>query len=113
MNTSSPAHQELVQEIIASERACVQAIRDVDTTQMAALMADEYAVIADDGRVRNKAEDLASYSAGDRHWEFAESDEYGVRVYGDSAMLIGRWRASVGSMPVIALTMPRALWPTM
>jgi ketosteroid isomerase-like protein len=82
-----------IQEVIATERAWVEAHRTLDVEQLAALMADEYAVINGEGRVLGKVEDLASYTTGDRHWDFAESDEYDVRVYGDTALLIGRWRA--------------------
>jgi ketosteroid isomerase-like protein len=81
------------QEVIATERAWVEAHRNLDIARLASLMADEYVVITEDGRVLGKEEDLASYSTGDRHWEFAESDEYDLRVYGNSAILIGRWRA--------------------
>jgi ketosteroid isomerase-like protein len=90
-HTTDPAL--LLQEVIATERAWVEAHRKLDIAQLAALMAEEYAVITQDGRVLNKAEDLASYSTGDRHWDFAESDQYDLRLYGESAILIGRWRA--------------------
>src|SRR3954464_3438725 len=86
-------HSQTLQEVIATERAWVKAHRSLDIAQLAALMADEYAVITRDGRVLGTAEDLASYSSGERHWDFAESDEYDVRIYGDTAILIGRWRA--------------------
>jgi ketosteroid isomerase-like protein len=82
-----------IQEVIATERAWVEAHRNLDIATLASLMADEYAVITSDGQVLGKEQDLASYSTGDRHWDFAESDEYDVRVYGDTAILIGRWRA--------------------
>ena len=84
---------EAVLEVIATERAWVEAIRKVDVAALASIMADEYAVISEDGQVLGKSEDLASYSTGNRHWDFAESDEYDVRVYGNTAILIGRWRA--------------------
>jgi hypothetical protein len=29
----------------------------------------------------------------ERAWEVAEGDEYDVRVYGDTALIIGRWTA--------------------
>ena len=51
-----------------------------------------YVDIGSDGRMYNKSEDLASYRTN-RVWEFAESDEYDIRPYGDIAILIGRWRA--------------------
>ena len=36
---------------------------------------------------------LASFRSGERYWAEARSDEHHVRVYGDAAVVVGRWRA--------------------
>ena len=84
---------DIVQEVIQAERAWVEAHLRLDVAALERLMADEYKHIQADGTVVGKAGDLASYQTGDRHWEFAESDEYDIQVYGRTAVLIGRWRA--------------------
>jgi ketosteroid isomerase-like protein len=83
----------LIQEVLQVEQAWVEAHRQLDVATLERLMADDYFVIRSDGSVAGKEEDLASYLAGDRHWEYAEGDQYDVRIYGHTAVLSGRWRA--------------------
>jgi ketosteroid isomerase-like protein len=83
----------LINEVLQAERAWVEAHRRLDVAALDRLMAEEYKHIRADGVVVGKAKDLTSYQTGDRYWEFAESDEYDVQVYGHTAVLIGRWRA--------------------
>src|SRR5215203_1848754 len=45
------------------------------------------------GRVVGKEQALASFRSGERAWEEAHSDEHDVRIYGDIAVVTGRWRA--------------------
>jgi ketosteroid isomerase-like protein len=92
MNTSKPV-KEMVWEVVQTEREWVEAHRQLDIAALERIMADEYKHIRADGVVVGKAEDLASYQTGDRYWDFAESDEYDIQLYGDTAVLIGRWRA--------------------
>jgi ketosteroid isomerase-like protein len=83
----------LIQEVLQVEQAWVEAHRQLDLATLERLMADDYFVIRSDGSVAGKEEDLASYGTGDRYWEYAEGDEYDVRIYGHTAVLSGRWRA--------------------
>ena len=85
--------KELVREVLQAERVWVEAHRRLDIAALDRLMADDYRHIRTDGSVVGKAEDLVSYQTGDRYWDFAESDEYDIQVYGHTAVLIGRWRA--------------------
>lgn len=87
-------------DVIAAERAWVEAHRTLDVGKLASLMADDYACIWDNGRVVGKTEELASYQRPDRYWDFAESDEYDLDVRGDTAILIGRWRGRGVNGPV-------------
>ena len=90
---SNQQDAELIREVIQAEQAWVEAHRRLDIATLDRLMADDYKHIRADGQVIGKAEDLASYQSGDRYWEFAESDEYDIQLYGRTAVLIGRWRA--------------------
>ena len=83
----------LTQEVRQVEREWVEAHRQLDVSTLERLMADDYFVIRSDGSVAGKQEDLDSYRAGDRHWEYAEGDQYDIRIYGHTAVLTGRWRA--------------------
>ena len=56
-------------------------------------MAYEGTQINSVGRVVSKAKVIASFDSGERHWDEAHSNEFRVRVYGETAMVIGRWQA--------------------
>lgn len=56
-------------------------------------MADDYYRIESDGSVSDRAQTLARYTPEARSWEHAQGDEYIVRLYGDTAIVIGRWTA--------------------
>lgn len=80
-------------EVLAVERAWTEAHLRGDVATIAALMAPDYVRIQADGSVADRAAVLAAYVPEQRHWELAEGDEYDVRIYGDTALVIGRWRA--------------------
>jgi uncharacterized protein (TIGR02246 family) len=82
-----------IEAVLAAEREWVRAHQELDLQAIDRLMGDDYHIVQSDGRVAGKAEALASYQSGTRDWETAESDEYHVRVYGDTAIVLGRWRA--------------------
>ena len=85
------ATAEAVQEVLAVERRWVEAHRQLDIETLAEIMADDYTQIRSDGSVINKTQALASYASLTRHWDYAESDQYQIRIYGNTALLIGRW----------------------
>ena len=82
-----------IEEVLDAERAWLEAHRQLDVNALTQLMAEEYTIIRPDGQVVGKQEALGSYRSQTRGWVFAASDEYHVRVYGDAAVVIGRWRA--------------------
>ncbi len=82
-----------IAEVMAAERAWTQAHLHGDFTTLARMMAEDYVRIQPDGSVVDRAACLASYVPEARQWEMAEGDEYDVRVYGDTALVVGRWRA--------------------
>jgi len=57
------------------------------------LMADAYTQVDSQGELIGKQQILASFQAEKRYWQQAESDEYHVRIHGDVAVVLGRWRA--------------------
>ncbi len=56
-------------------------------------MAPDYVQVDGSGRLVDKEEVLASFRSGERNWVEAHSDDHRVRVYGDVAVVVGRWRA--------------------
>ena len=82
-----------VSQILQAEREWLLAHLNCDVEALDRLMANEYAQINSTGRIVRKAEVIASFESGTRHWDEAHSDELQVRVYGEAAVVIGRWQA--------------------
>lgn len=82
----------LIKEVLNVERRWVEAHRNLDLESIRDMLADDYRQIQADGTVIGKDELIQSYRSGLRRWEYAESDEYEVRLSGGVALLIGRWR---------------------
>ena len=85
--------QALVQEVLAAEQAWLEAHTALDVEAIDHLMHSDYTIIRPDGAVVGKEEALASYQDDARHWDYAQSDQLNVRLYDDTAVVIGRWRA--------------------
>jgi ketosteroid isomerase-like protein len=79
--------------VLQTEREWVEAHLRLDLTAIARIMADEYVIIGQNGTVITREQALASYRNDRRRWEYARSDELDVRLYGDTAVVIGRWTA--------------------
>lgn len=88
MNT--PAND--IETIIQAEQALAAAHLTLDIATIDLLLHPNYVIIQPSGVHENKAQTLASLQSEDRHWELAESDDMAVRLYGDSAVVTGRWR---------------------
>jgi ketosteroid isomerase-like protein len=82
-----------LEAVMRAERAWTDAHVNGDVETLARLMADDYLKIESDGSVSDRAATLAKYTPATRAWEKAIGDEYIVRVYGDTAIVIGRWTA--------------------
>jgi ketosteroid isomerase-like protein len=87
------ADTEVIAEVIQAEQRWAAAYRTLDLATLDALMADEYTIIQPGGQLVGKVETLVSLASGQRGWDCAESDQHAVRIYGDTAVVIGRWRA--------------------
>lgn len=83
---------ELKNEIIVVEHAWLEAHRTIDLSILEMLMHPNYIIIKPGGEVISKKEALDSYKNG-RQWEEASIDELDIRIYGDSAVVIGKWQA--------------------
>lgn len=81
------------QEILNVERAWTDAHLHGDVQTLEEIMAFDYVKIQPDGSMSDKRTTLASYQPDRRAWDVARADEYNVRIYGDTAVVIGRWTA--------------------
>ena len=81
------------EEVLAAEEEWTQAHLNTDVKSIDRLMHPDYTIIKPDGDIWNKETALASYIPGKRDWTQAESSEHRVRIYGDTAIVIGLWKA--------------------
>lgn len=84
---------DLSAEVMEVERAWTQAHLYGDFATIERLMAEDYLKIQPDGSLLNKREAMATYVPEEREWEVAEGDEYELRIYGETALVFGRWTA--------------------
>jgi ketosteroid isomerase-like protein len=82
-----------VEEVLLAEREWLLAHLRLDVPALDGLMAPDYLQIGARGHPVTKEQVLASFRSGERHWMEAHSEEHDVRVYGDTAVVVGRWRA--------------------
>ena len=80
-------------EVLAAEEAWTQAHLDTDVEALDQLMHRDYMILKPDGSVWDKKTALASYVPGKRDWSEAGSSDHHIRIYGDTAVVIGVWRA--------------------
>ncbi|HEV8043669.1 MAG TPA: nuclear transport factor 2 family protein [Rubrobacter sp.] len=81
------------EEVLRAEREWLLAHLRLDVPALEALMAPDYVQVDGGGSVVGREQILDSFRAGERGWTGAHSDEHSVRVYGDTAVVVGRWRA--------------------
>jgi ketosteroid isomerase-like protein len=78
--------------LIAAEEALAAAHLTLDLATLDRLLHPDYVIVQPGGAIEDKAQTLASFTTGDRHWDLAQSDEMTVRIHGDTAVVTGRWR---------------------
>ena len=83
--------EQTVSAVLAAEAAWAAAYRTLDLAALESMMADEYAIIQPGGEIVDKAATLASLRSGQRHWQVATSDDHHVQIYGEAAVVRGRW----------------------
>ena len=82
-----------LEEVMEAEKDWTQAHLDTDVMALDRLMHRDYTIIKPDGSVWGKEKALASYVPGKRDWIEAGSSDHMVRIYGDTAIVIGVWKA--------------------
>jgi ketosteroid isomerase-like protein len=84
----------LLEKLLKTEQKWADAHLSLDLNALEDILSDQYRQIQSDGSVIEMGELLTSYRSGNRRWNVAESDEHEVRILGDVAFLIGRWRGA-------------------
>jgi ketosteroid isomerase-like protein len=82
-----------VGQVLLAEREWLLAHLRLDIPALDRLMDPDYLQIDARGKTVNKGQILASFRSGERHWREAHSDEHLVRVYAETAVVVGRWQA--------------------
>ena len=60
---------------------------------LGAIFADTFILTTSDGKTRTRAEVLAQVKSGEIKYETSKVDDMKVYVYGDAAVVNGRWKA--------------------
>lgn len=92
--TTFPTAADDVEAVAQAEYNLAIAHLRLDLTTLEHLLHPDYVIVQPGGTVETKAEVLASYRTGTRYWDTAQADQLDIRLYGDTAIVIGRWRAS-------------------
>ena len=80
--------------VAQAEHQLAAAHLQLDLKTIEYLLHPDYVIVQPGGKVETKAEVIASYDTGLRHWDTALVDQLDIRLYGDTAIVVGRWRAS-------------------
>ena len=80
------------EELLKLEKEFARAIVKNDAEAIRQFLADDWVIIDADGGIINKARFLGVVESGALTHEMMESDDVGVRIYGDSAVVSGLTR---------------------
>jgi ketosteroid isomerase-like protein len=80
----------LEDELISVAHDWDRAMVENDAEAIGSYMADDWSIIGSDGSVADKASFLALVKSGDLIHDVMESDDFHIRVYGDTAVVIAR-----------------------
>lgn len=78
-------------DILKTEKRWVEAHLTLNTQDIEDILDNDYKRIEND-KIVTKAEVLASYKSGHRHWDVAEGRDYTVNIHGNFATVVGTWR---------------------
>jgi uncharacterized protein (TIGR02246 family) len=78
-------------ELLRLEEARVQALLRRDFATLERIMAEDCIHVESNGTVRTTAQFLAAFKAGEFTFEAFDIEENRVRLYGDTAVVIGRY----------------------
>ena len=88
-NTDSGTEQELLKKNKEYDEALVQE----DVSALERIFADEFVYTSTAGELINMGQQLEAIKSGDLKIEYGKSDEVRVRVYGNTAVMTGRFIA--------------------
>lgn len=80
--------------VAAAEHALAAAHLGPDLAVIDQLIHADYIIVQPGGAIETKADVLASYRTGTRHWDRAAVDTLAIRLHADTAIVTGIWRAS-------------------
>src|SRR5262245_37431267 len=95
--TTSPAANTTVtaanteQEIRSLNLEYDKAIVQQDAAALERLLAEDFAVTKMGGKISNNAQEIADAKSGETKFETGRSEDVKVRLYGDTAIVNGRW----------------------
>lgn len=81
------------EEVLKAEEKWAKAHFESDVKTIDELIHPDYSIIKPDGSVWDRETALASYIPGKREWSEAESSQHNVKIYGETAIVIGVWKA--------------------
>jgi ketosteroid isomerase-like protein len=83
-----------IERIIQAEKTLAQTHLTLDIETISSLLHEDYVIVQPGGKIETKADVLASYKTGNRHWDMAQVDQLDVKVYGTMGRVLGVWRAA-------------------
>lgn len=81
--------------ILTFENAWSQAEAAHDAKALEPLLADTFTYTDDDGSFMNKDQWLAHVARGDDHYQQLANEDQNVKVYGDAAVVTGKYREKI------------------
>lgn len=82
-----------VEDVLNAESRWAKAHLETDVETIDELMHEDYTIIKPDGSIWDRETALASYIPGKRDWDEASSSDHMVNIYGNTAIVIGIWKA--------------------
>lgn len=101
--TTQPSKVE--QELLQAERAVIDASIGRDNKALHRLLSEDYVLITEDGEVVNRAQSIAGLNDPDLILENFQTEDVKVRVYGNTAIVTGRYTQK-GQQKGVAFTTP-------
>ncbi|MDQ4121354.1 MAG: Rid family detoxifying hydrolase [Acidobacteriota bacterium] len=89
----STANSKIEQELLKANREYDAAIVANDANALDKILADDFVYTNPDGEVRDKARQLAFARSGELKFETGTSDDVKIRIYGNTAVMTGRFTA--------------------
>ncbi len=83
-----------IEFIIQAEKTLAHAHLTMDIEAISNLLHQDYVIVQPGGKIETKADVLASYQMGNRHWDKAQVDQLDVKIYGSMARVLGVWQAT-------------------